>query len=99
MPKELSVAIIQLRALPDDALFKKNGKANYNLVFAEIAREVYKGSLKSASDLIDAIGSGERLNLTSFQRMVANEAMRRRKTQDLKATAKAMSKAATKRSK
>lgn len=90
MARELSVALVQLRALPDSVLFKKDGKVNYNRVFAEIAREVYKGSLKSASDFIDAIGASERLNLSSFQRMAAKEGERRRKVRDEEAKAKTL---------
>lgn len=85
MPKELNKAQVLLRALPDSVLFHVNERGrrvvNYNKSFAEVCRALYAGHLKSAGDLIAAIGSGEQLNLSSWQRMAAKEGRRRRPAQ------------------
>lgn len=79
MPKILSTAFTALRALPDKLFYQADKETpNYNRAFAEVCREVFKGHLKSANDLIEAIGSGDQLNLSSWQRMCANEAVHRR---------------------
>ena len=78
-----SAATAAIQALPDKVFYKTGTQMpRYNGIFAAIVRTVYAGHLKSASDLIKAIGEGNQLNLSSFQRAVAIESARRKKKEN-----------------
>jgi hypothetical protein len=67
-----------LSEVPNEIFFNDQGKPNYNAIFVEIARVIYREETNDFSIPAGDFLEGDRLpNLSTFQRNVAHERERR----------------------
>lgn len=66
-----------LSYVPDEIFFNDQGHPNFNAIFVEIARVIYRQPAPDFSIPAEDFLNGRLPNLTSFQRSVTQERQRR----------------------
>jgi hypothetical protein len=66
-----------LSEVPDEIFFNDQGHPNYNAIFVEVAKSIYREQNENFSIPIQDFLNSRLPNLTTFQRSVANESSKR----------------------
>ncbi len=66
-----------LSYIPNEIFFNDQGKPNFNAIFVEVARTIYREKTDNFSIPSEDFLNGRLPNLTSFQRSVTQERTRR----------------------
>ncbi len=66
-----------LSHVPDEIFYNDQGNPNFNAIFVEVARAIYRETTDEFSIPAGDVLNGKLPNLTSFQRSVTQERTRR----------------------